>query len=413
MKQRIFGWISSFIGIAMAIVVVELTATAWLMIEDGRYTPAPELFERTQNAFVRDVTKGSACRYIDTLYPHPYVSFVHHANAPCGLTYTNNVGLFGPDFPTVKRDDRYTVMLVGGSVASQLGQNFAPPAPRYLEEELNKNYVSPNGKPFEVLNGGDGSWKEPQSFILFSLYASSVDAVLTVDGFNEHFFFRPGTKQRLEGPFNNFAEVNPFVADENFGDAAIGWVMGRVAGSLALNPILGHSHAAYMVIRGIESVAKGKDSFKSNKRTTIDSIFAMPEEIRKDPERFFAVQLGLYQKYTRGVEAIARDYNVKTAYFLQPIPAYGKTLSEEEKGLVGDLGYRDLYRRIVAGILTLRERGMAVYDLGDLLEGEKDTFYIDHIHFFRDKAGESRGYRLMAARVARDLAATWGLQPKR
>ena len=37
----------------------------------------------------------------------------------------------------------------------------------------------------------------------------------------------------------NFLEVNPFVADENFGDAAIGWVMGRLAGTLAINPVLG------------------------------------------------------------------------------------------------------------------------------------------------------------------------------
>jgi len=370
------------------------------------------LFERTQNTFVRDVTKGTACRYVDTLYPHPYVAFVHHANPPCGLPYSNNVGLFGPDFPTVKRTDRYTVMLVGGSVASQLGQNSPPPAPRYLEEELNRNYISPNGKPFEILNGADGAWKEPQSFILFSLYASMVDAVLTLDGFNEHFYFMPGTISRMDAPYSNFAEVNPFVNDENFGDAAIGWVMGRMAGALALNPVLRHSHAAYMVIRGIEAVAKGKDSFKSNKRTTLNSIFAMPEEIRADDNRLFAVQLELYQKYTRGIEAVARDYNIKTAYFLQPVPAWGKTLSDDEKRTVGDISYSDLYRRVVEGMLTLREHGMAVYDLGDLLVDEKGTFYMDHIHFYRDEKGESRGYRLMAARVGQLLAKTWGLQPK-
>ena len=152
--------------------MIEVTAIAWLYFEDGRYTPAAELFERTQNTYVRDATKGTACRYIDNLYPHPYVAFVHHANPPCGIPWVNNVGLFGPDFPTIKPADRYVVMLIGGSVASQLAQNEAPPAPRYLEEELNKKYVSPNGKPWMVLNGGDGAWKEPQPFILFSLYAS-------------------------------------------------------------------------------------------------------------------------------------------------------------------------------------------------------------------------------------------------
>ena len=107
MKQRIFGLISIVLGIVFALALIEVTAIAWLYVEDGRYTSAAELFERTQNTYVRDATKGTACRYVDTLYPHPYVAFVHHANPPCGLSWVNNVGLFGPDFPTVKPTDRY------------------------------------------------------------------------------------------------------------------------------------------------------------------------------------------------------------------------------------------------------------------------------------------------------------------
>jgi hypothetical protein len=411
MKQRVFGWISVLVGIVLALAAVELAAIALLYIEDGRYTPAAELFERTQNTYVREATRGTTCRYIDTLYPHPYVAFVHHANPPCGMSWANNVGLFGPDFPTLTPKDYYVVMLVGGSVASQLAQSQKPPAPQYLEEELNKNYVSPNGKPWMVLHGAAGAWKEPQPFIMFSLYASAVDAMISLGGFNEHYLFQPWTTERLESPASNFLEVNPFVADENFGDAAIGWVMGRIAGSLALNPVLGHSHAAYLVIRGIEAVAKGHDSFKSNKRTTLTNMFALPADVKGNADRVFDTQLGLYQKYARAEEAVARDYGVKTAYFFQPAPAWGKTLTEEEKRVVGDLSYGPLYRRIVAGMLTLRERGLAMYDLGDLLENDKRTIYEDHIHFIQAN-GDSPGYRLMAARIGQLLAQSWGLQRK-
>ena len=62
MKQRIFGWISVLIGVVLALATVEVVAIAWLYVEDGRYTPAAELFERTQNTYVRDVTKGTGCR---------------------------------------------------------------------------------------------------------------------------------------------------------------------------------------------------------------------------------------------------------------------------------------------------------------------------------------------------------------
>jgi hypothetical protein len=412
MKQRVFGWISTLIGFVFALAILEVGSILWLMIEDGRYTPAAELFDRTQNTYVRDLTKGTDCRYVDTLYPHPYLGFVHHANEPCGIKWTNNVGLFGDDFPTVKRTDRYTILLVGGSVASQLAQNEAPPAPRYLEEELNRRFVSPTGKPFLVLNGGDGAWKQPQQFILFGMYASAVDAVVSLDGFNEHYFFRSYTEERLERPLSNFIEVNPFVADENFGDAAIGWVMGRIAGSMARNPVLGRSHAAYLVVRGIEAAAKGRDIIKSKKKTTLNGIFALPAEVRADADRLFNVQLQLYQNYTRGIEAVARDQSIKTAYFLQPTPAIGKDLTPEEVGAVGDLSYRDIYKRIVAGMLSLRDRGLAIYDLGDVFAAEKGAIYADQIHFIRDVKWESRGYRLVAARMATQIGETWKLQPR-
>ncbi len=413
MKQRIFGWISTLIGIVFALAVLEVAAMAWLYIEDGRYTPAQELFQRTQNTYVRDATKGTSCRYVDTLFPHPYVGFVHHANPPCGQPWVNNVGLYGPDYPTVKRDDYYVVLLTGGSVASQLGQNNRPPAPRYLEEELNKRFVSPNGKPFLVLNGGDGAWKEPQPFILFSLYASSVDALAVLSGYNEHYFFFPGMEERLERPLSNFLDVNPFVADENFGDAAVGWVMGRIAGSLALNPLLGRSHAAYLIIRGIEQVAKGKDIFKSSKKTTLNSIFHMPDDIRTNPERAFNVQLELFQKYWRATYAVARDNGVKAAFFLQPVPAIDKELTEEEKRVVGQMAYRDLYKRLTAGMMTLRERGLPVFNLADVFADQKGTIYADDIHVVRDDVrNESLGNRLLAARMAGLLGETWGLQKR-
>jgi hypothetical protein len=264
-----------------------------------------------------------------------------------------------------------------------------------------------------VLNGADGAWKEPQPFILFSLYASSVDAMISLGGFNEHYDFRPYSTERLEAPASNFLEVNPFVNDENFGDAAIGWVMGRIAGSLALNPVLGRSHAAYLVIRGIEAAAKGKDSFKSSKRTTIPGMFALPPDVRGNADRVFAVQLGLYQKYLRAEEVVAHDNGVKSAYFFQPVPAWGKTLTEEEKRVVGDLSYGDLYRRIVTGMMTLRERGLAMFDLGDIFIDEKGSIYSDHIHYLRyGRADESHGNRLMAARIGELLSETWGLQRK-
>jgi hypothetical protein len=412
-KKLVFGLVSLAVGIALSLAMVELMAIAWFFIDEGRYTPAAELFERTQNTFVRDMTKGTSCRYVDRMFPHPYVGFVHHGNPPCGMLNINNVGLFNDDYPVEKREDRYTILLTGGSIASQLGQFDARPKPRFLEDELNEHYLSPNGKPFLVLNGGTGAWKQPQPFILFALHASAVDAVIVIGGLNEFYTVRPYVKTRLERPESNFFEVNPLVADENFGDAAIGWVMGRIAGELSLNPVLGRSHAAYLLIRGIEMAAKSRGALKSGKKTTLDSLFALPADVVGKGDKVYATQLALYTQYLRGTEAIARDYGVKTAYFFHAVPAYGKTLTPEEKAVVGDLSYGPLFRRMVDDMLKVRAAGLPVFDLGDMLADVKETVYSDDAHFGRDfHSGESLGYRLMARRVAADLAQAWGLVRK-
>ena len=177
-------------------------------------------------------------------------------------------------------------------------------------------------------------------------------------------------------------------------------------------PVLGHSHAAYMIIRGIESVAKSKDVFVSKKKTTLNSLFRLPDDVRGNGEKVFQVQLALYQKYNRMIEAVARENGVKAAYFVQPVPAWGKELTETEKQKAGDLSYGPLYRRMVDGLMTLRERGLKIYDLGDMLKDVKDTIYTDDVHFFRVVGGPSKGYSLMAERMARDLSEAWGLQRK-
>jgi hypothetical protein len=141
-------------------------------------------------------------------------------------------------------------------------------------------------------------------------------------------------------------------------------------------------------------------------------MFALPPGIAGEEEPVFATQLALFQKYNRAIEAIARDFGVKTAYFFQPVPAYGKTLTPQEKAVAGDLSYIAVYRRMVDAMLRQRSLGMAVFDLGDMLVDVRETIYADSVHFYRARDGESLGYRLMAKRVAADLAAAWGLKRK-
>ena len=227
--------------------------------------------------------------------------------------------------------------------------------------------------------------------------------------------FRPYTEERLERPLSNFPDVNPFVADENFGDAAIGWVMGRVAGTLAQIPILGHAMPPTWSCAASRRRPRARTSSRPTRPRRRRSTASLPcrPRSRGNGDKVFATQLALYQKYARAIEAVAKDNGVKSAY----LPPAGTELGQDadrrgEAGAGGNLANPVIYRRIVAGMMTLRDRGLAIFDLGDLLEDEKGTIYADDIHFARSVDGDSKGYQLMAARVARQMAETWDLRAK-
>ena len=63
-------------------------------------------------------------------------------------------------------------------------------------------------------------------------------------------------------------------------------------------------------------------------------------------------------------------------------------------------------------MMTLRERGLPIYDLGDIFKNQKGTIYTDQIHYLSDTDGDSPGNRMVAARIGELLAETWGLQRK-
>lgn len=68
---------------------------------------------------------------------------------------------------------------------------------------------------------------------------------------------------------------------------------------------------------------------------------------------------------------------------------------------------------MVKGMLTLRDKGTPIYDLGDIVKDQTETLYADDIHFIREAGtGESKGYRIMATRVADQLGQTWSLKAK-
>jgi hypothetical protein len=408
-KKTAFVLTTVLLALLVGVLVFEVLSIAVLTFKDRHYVGARELLRREEGAFIGDVTRsGPNCQYIDTMFPHPYLAFVHHANPPCGMWYVNNIGLFGPDFPAEKRTDRFVILVTGGSVAAQFAQNY-PTGPKYLEEVLNASYSSPTEKPFLVLNGGDGAWKQPQQAILFLLYSDVVDAVVTLDGYNEHYYTMGSVPLRFEYPAANFLMVNPLV--ENRYDVVAGrWLLGRLVGYLSRNRLLSRSHGAVMIARVLRSAIERLSASPGERKTTLQSIFAIPPEW--DQQKRSEWSLGQYRKYIRSIDALAADRKVFAAHFIQPCPAIGKRLTPEERAVVGDLNYAADYAHMTDSLLGLRRDGVKIFSLLELFHDVDHTIYEDHAHMKKDAHGESEGYRRMAIEIARTIAAEWGLKQR-
>jgi hypothetical protein len=389
-------------------VVLEVLATVYVFVAEGRYVPARTRFGQRPNTFINDLISNRAdCSYLDTLYPHPYVAFVHHRNQPCGLDEINNVGLFGSDFPSVRPENRFVILLTGGSVAAQVAEGVSG-GPSYLERLLNERYESPNGKPFLVLDGGDGAWKQPQQAILLLLYVDVVHAVVTLDGYNERAPIL-SLEQRFEYPNNNFHAANP-LASQHFGDLVTQWLAARLRMFAAGNPVLSRSQAAYSLVSAAEGWARRRMSQSPAPRTSLETIFSLPSDLPREEQRMW--QLNLYRKYVRAMHAIARENGVMDAYFIQPVPAIDKPLSEEEKRVVGEFAYRDVYLQMTRSLLEMNDNGVPVSSLLNVFADDQRTLYADDIHLRRDSANVSAGYERLADRMASELGRLWKLRQR-
>jgi hypothetical protein len=322
------------------------------------------------------------------------------------MPYVNNVGLFERDFPSTRPDDQFVVLLTGGSVAAQFGWSVDG-GPCYLERFLNDRFISPTGKPFVVLDGADGAWKQPQQTILFLLYADAVHAVVTLDGFNEHYMLESAS--RFEYPANNFHQVNPLVSQQ-FSDMMGQWATGRLRSIAASNAILSTSQAAYTFVSALETLAARRAASRPKPKTTIESVFARPSNWTSEQQKKWAI--GQYQKYMLAMTAIAEQNGVLSAHFIQPAPAIGKPLSDDEKRVVGDLKYGPLYAEMTEELVSLTQRGTPTISLLDIFAGDTQTLYGDPIHLHREVSGRSAGYERLADRMARELGALWRLRPR-
>ena len=418
-KLRKFGFCLILIVFAFVATffVGELAVTVYHVVRDGKYISPGERLAAERNAYVevaRAQTPSKGCGYGDSLIVHPYLAYVQAALGPCGVGYANSKSLIGKEFPDRPRPRTGIILVTGGSVAAQfVGYDRKIESP--LERILNAEFTGDRFDRFIVLNGGHGAWKQPNQYIFFGLYADILTGVITLDGVNEH--GSTATRQRFEEPASNYFQAverqDPRVTTAPFTMAALKLDadLYRFASRHAIFQV---SNLAYMVVDALRTALRRYAS-----RTPKISITAEDDWVKASYAQMFAFHdemtpkeskvwsLRQYEKYIRLIHAGAEALGIKSLFLIQPIPGWGKPLTERERTFARR-GDRTRYKEMTDQLVGLREQfGIPVYSLLDVFQDTKEEIYKDHAHV------NELGDEIMARRVADLIAEVWGWPRKR
>jgi hypothetical protein len=191
---------------------------------------------------------------------------------------------------------------------------------------------------------------------------------------------------------------------------ALNWIWGGLHRYAQHSAILSRSSAVYLFLKVTGPDSRGEVASGANRHTTVQTMFALPRDW--DEHKREEWSLKQYQKYMLAMESVAHESGVLSAYFVQPVPAIAKPLTDQEKTVVGDLSYANVYRRMTDNLLDLRRRGLQVFSLVDMFQDSRETLYGDAIHMAVGPNQESRGYRMMAEAMALQLAQAWHLKER-
>jgi hypothetical protein len=401
--RRIVRFLATLLLVVFLIALAEAFFAGYYFVVDGQWIWPARRWETQQNRFVSDLTSG-ACRYIDTLYPHPYLVYVNNGNPPCPTDFVNAKGLSGRDLPLKRDPNTFAILLTGGSVAAQFGQ-IKSNGPLFLEEALNACYKPPKGSRFVIYNGAVGGWRQPQQAIISMLYGDEVDGIVTLEGINEFQFL---AIMRLEMPNGHFELLNPLALHSSRGIVASA-ISSQVQIMVSSSPAR-HSFTAYFLVDRLRSWLSNIANSELGKRTTsFISLFEVPADWSR--EQRIAFNIEQYRKYLHLIDASAKAEGARAAFFIQPIAAVGKTLTPEEKQVAGSLDDGPAYHQLADALLETRKDGLQIFSLLDIFQNTSETVYSDLVHLaFDPVTRESRGNRILASGIAERLAAIWSFE---
>lgn len=388
-------------SVFVALLFVELGLRYFYFTAEQRKLGAEALLRTYSNKYINSKTgEDEKCHFIDKVKPSAHFGYTLIRKDGC-KTLSNSQGVVGKrEIPFVKDPDNFSILVLGGSVAEglitddYLGRIF-------LENILNENYISPNGKPFRLYNGALGGWSMPVQNNVLTYYADRVDAAISIDGFNEAI---SSEKHRIE--VGNFILYRYLVERSGFWPILLEGLKNFRDFSVD-TAWLRHSYIVpFVFLKGMGTLQSLGDSGPGYANS------ADPFPIKWTKGRRDKWNARRYKQLIRQLHYQAQAYDIHYVHFVQPIRWLGKQLTDREESIPRLINVR-LFKKFRDQALSLNEKGVKVFNLGDVYAGETGEIYADHIHHICEPSNDCRPGKILAEAIAKDLAQAWFLKSKK
>lgn len=356
---------------------LEIASFAYWSMVWGKIGPASSYY-KAETGLQHD-----GCPWSSMVSTHPYLALRYHRYGTCKKTTANVRGMVGDELPFTRNSDYYNILLLGGSVAEILYDSGA------LEKKLNSDFLSPTGKPFKLWNSAMSAGMQPRNAIANMMFGEIADAVISVEGFNEHFFYNDLIP--LESPTYVWHELEGMMKNARDFNYVFSEQLKITSASVGRNSILRHSYFLSALS------ALGRQLIQRTGERPSEEIVPYYEGDKAEMQRKFIKD---YTKYLTAMEVLAKSRNQKLVVFIQPVPAIQKPLTEADKRAVQNLSYGDSYLSMVKALQGSVPSGMHLLPILDTFANYKDDLYVDLIHFLP----ESQGNEWLARRIASELS---------
>lgn len=346
---------------------------------------------------------GESCMFESTILPHPNFTFTYKGDGECYSTGINNFGFSNKySVSTEKNLDYFDIAVVGGSVADIMFHHFIA-NDSYLEHQLNKNFISPNKKPFRVHNFALGANNFPTQINILNYFGQFIDGFIAIDGYNE--FLTVMEIGRIDMP-----PLIPFYL------STILHLTDKLDGLKNL-----YAFKVYLKKSPLQNsmlIRLFYDCWLKYQYSKLDKVIEMFKETQNsykvkadNQEQIFQLNYKRYQYYIDSYRNISKNLNVKYAHFIQPIISLEKNLtSDEEK--VKSVSFSPYYKEFAEIINSLDTEKYNTYSLIDVFNKSNNTIYMDQVHYKFEKNNYSSGYQILINRILDTIQNKWQLKKK-